>query len=89
MIWNNAQDIASKYPDSRRAEYVAAAEKLRVPYWDWASEPELPQSMITTNITVNTPKGSQKIPNPLYSYTLNPSPEAGFPSNNKVGISSA
>ena len=79
-----AQDIASKYPESQRGEYVGAAEKLRIPYWDWASNPELPESVVTKDITINTPEGSKTVPNPLFSYELKPSPDAGFPSNAEV-----
>ncbi|KAL1969229.1 hypothetical protein VTN77DRAFT_483 [Rasamsonia byssochlamydoides] len=74
IVWNYAQDIASSYPDDTRDTYVAAATTLRVPYWDWASDPLMPDALVTPQITINTPSGQQQIDNPLYAYKFHPLP---------------
>ncbi|DAA75792.1 TPA_exp: Tyrosinase [Trichophyton benhamiae CBS 112371] len=79
MIWTHAQKIAASYPEKDRAKYVTAAKTLRIPYWDWASNPDIPRSMTTAKINVNTPTGMQSIDNPLYQYKFDPSVQKGFP----------
>lgn len=79
MIWKHAQRIAKDYPEKTRAKYVKAAETLRIPYWDWASKPELPRSLTMRKINVNTAAGVKNIDNPLFRYELDPSVEKGFP----------
>ncbi|KAM5453958.1 putative tyrosinase [Microsporum audouinii] len=79
MIWTHAQKIAASYPQNVRAQYVTAAKTLRIPYWDWASNPEVPRSMTTSKININTPSGMQEIDNPLYQYKFDPSVQKGFP----------
>jgi tyrosinase len=86
MIWNYAQTIANSYPEEQRPTYIAAAETLRVPFWDWALDPKLPECMTSPVISINTPTGSQSITNPLYSYLFSPSPAKGFPANDPVSI---
>ncbi|KAK2880013.1 hypothetical protein FQN49_000648 [Arthroderma sp. PD_2] len=83
MIWTHAQKIAASYPQNVRAKYVEAAKTLRIPYWDWASNPEIPRSMTSPQINVNTPSGVKSIDNPLYQYKFDPSAEKGFPAGDK------
>ncbi|KAI1959289.1 hypothetical protein LOZ58_004560 [Ophidiomyces ophidiicola] len=78
QIWKNAQTIATRYPENVRRTYVDAAVNLRIPYWDWANNPELPQSMITPQIEINTPQGRRSVRNPQYSFVFNPTVEKGF-----------
>ncbi len=90
IVWNNAQQIAASYPDAQKARYQAAAQILRVPYWDWATHATstMPDVVSQPVITINTPKGSQSIVNPLYNYTFHPLPSApDFPSNEIVSRS--
>ncbi|CAP66750.1 uncharacterized protein PODANS_4_7510 [Podospora anserina S mat+] len=63
-----AVDIASRYPPDLLPEYMAAAESLRQPYWDWAMNPALPVAATRLNMTVQAPEGRRVIPNPLYTY---------------------
>ncbi|EEP82835.1 predicted protein [Uncinocarpus reesii 1704] len=84
QISKYALEIAQQYPASTRSQYIAAAENLRIPYWDWASNPVLPSSLINTQIQITTPQGRQSITNPLYSYTINPTTGKGFPSNDPL-----
>lgn len=62
--------LLEKYPLSQREDYTPAASTLRVPYWDWAAAPALPEVVTTRSITVNTPDGSHGTDNPLFNYTF-------------------
>ena len=85
MLWSNAQTIARKYPLSQREDYIAAASTLRVPYWDWAATPALPEVVTTRSITVNTPDGFHEMDNPLFNYTFQTDAAGnGFPSGDPV-----
>jgi tyrosinase len=85
VLWSNAQTIAQTYPLSQQADYVAAATTLRVPYWDWAATPALPNVVTTKSITINTPDGFQEVDNPLYNYTFQTDAAGnGFPSGDPV-----
>lgn len=85
LLWNHAQEIASTYPDPRRAEYQAAAQVLRMPYWDWSIDPTMPDIVNQAVININAPDGTQSIVNPLYNYTFHPQPSAAdFPRDEKV-----
>ena len=72
IISGHAKDIAATYPTSNRATYQAAANDLRIPYWDWASDAQIPTSLTATSLTITTPSGSQSVTNPLRRYNFNP-----------------
>ncbi|KAG9244100.1 hypothetical protein BJ878DRAFT_86007 [Calycina marina] len=63
-----AQKIAIMYPSVSRAPYVDAAQNLRMPYWDWASDPRMPDFLNTAQVIITTPTGVQNVNNPLASY---------------------
>jgi len=87
VLWSNAQTIARKYPLSQREDYIAAASTLRVPYWDWAATPALPEVVTTRSITVNTPDGFYEMDNPLFNYTFQTDAAGnGFPSGDPVSL---
>ncbi|KAG8808043.1 hypothetical protein FRC17_004155, partial [Serendipita sp. 399] len=66
-------DVANEYPAATKARYVAAAQRFRIPYWDWAANADLPDFIsLQREVTVNSPTGSKTFPNPLYSYTFHP-----------------
>ncbi|KAL1847794.1 hypothetical protein Daus18300_013836 [Diaporthe australafricana] len=75
IIFAYALDIAAKAPGSVADEYMKALQEVRLPYWDWASDPHLPAVTMTPDITLTVPG---KLPgakeslhlahNPLYSY---------------------
>ncbi|KAI1416556.1 Di-copper centre-containing protein [Hypoxylon sp. FL1857] len=68
-LGSEVQRIASEYGGHQNASaYRDAAQVFRLPYWDWASNPELPHSCAQENITINGPRGSVTLHNPLYSY---------------------
>ncbi|KAK0657626.1 hypothetical protein B0T16DRAFT_434124 [Cercophora newfieldiana] len=71
--------IANTWPEGEeRDRYTAAARRFRIPYWDWAITPPSGQSVLPLSVggsayvNVNGPVGSQRISNPLYSYTFKP-----------------
>ncbi|KAK2609426.1 hypothetical protein N8I77_002923 [Diaporthe amygdali] len=75
IIFAYALDIAAKAPGSVGDEYMAALSDVRLPYWDWASDPHLPAVTMSPDITLTVPgtkpgtKESLHLPhNPLYSY---------------------
>lgn len=58
---------------------MAAAQTLRQPYWDWASDPTLPPAVYAVNVTVRAPCGILEIPNPLRGYQFKrPAVESSF-----------
>ena len=81
IIWSGALQIANTYPTSLRSRYQAAAQNLRIPYWDWASNSSMPDLVNQPMISVNTPSGILNINNPLLMYSFHPQPSASdFPS---------
>ncbi|EED13327.1 tyrosinase [Talaromyces stipitatus ATCC 10500] len=73
-IWQFAQSIANAYPEDQRQTYIDAADTLRIPYWDWAVNPNMPESLVYQSIVINTPNGQRTMDNPLYSYKFHPLP---------------
>lgn len=67
-----AKNIANQYPAGTKATMVAAANKLRLPYWDWAARPAsgntLPAAITNAQVTVNGPNGSKTLKNPLHHH---------------------
>lgn len=87
ILWEHAQDIASDYPDEQRDQHLKAALTLRVPYWDWAIYPDLPNVTTQPEISINTPSGRQTIDNPLYSYVFQANATGnGFPATEPVQL---
>ncbi|PWW73062.1 tyrosinase [Tuber magnatum] len=75
-IVEEALTIAKSFSIKYRAEYEEAALKIRIPYWDWATDSDVPQSIRfpKTDITLpqvgsDAPPVTQRdVPNPMYSY---------------------
>ena len=85
ILWSNAQDIATQFPDDQKDEYVAAAVTLRVPYWDWSTSATMPAVVNEPEIDINTPDGYHSVVNPLYNYTFHPQPSPqDFPRDDVV-----
>jgi hypothetical protein len=73
----HATDAANEFSGSDRDRYLAAAQNLRIPYWDWArpvtdGQHVVPDSLSSSAISVNVPSGQVTIANPLYSYRFHP-----------------
>ncbi|KAF2840525.1 Di-copper centre-containing protein [Patellaria atrata CBS 101060] len=88
VLQQKAKEIANALPaGTNKDKYVAAANELRLPYWDWAIDPAggtvMPASMSTKTISVTYPNGTTAtIQNPLYTYNFNPLRAADFPDPN-------
>jgi tyrosinase len=67
-LWTIAQTIAPAYPESNRDQYVQAAQTLRIPYWDWSTDANVPAVASTPWLQVNTPVGQRTVANPLFTY---------------------
>lgn len=72
-LYEEAVSIAKRFTGPDASKYQAAAEEVRLPYWDWASDDtdsRLPKAVAEPSIAVVKPgsAGPTTIPNPLYSY---------------------
>ncbi|PHH81033.1 hypothetical protein CDD80_4337 [Ophiocordyceps camponoti-rufipedis] len=64
-----ARQIASAYPQEIRDQWLQAAETLRSPYWDWASDSNVPPATTWATVRVTGNQGLPiDIPNPLMPY---------------------
>ncbi|KAG8960489.1 hypothetical protein FRC00_000213 [Tulasnella sp. 408] len=73
ILQQHAVKIAKTYTEDTAA-WIEAAEQLRMPYWDWASNPVPPAEVISMDyVTITTADGQEtSVPNPLLSYRFNP-----------------
>lgn len=84
ILWREAGVIARQFTGAQRTRYVAAANRVRLPYWDWASpgtRSRIPSVLKQSQITVVKPGvGSRTIRNPLFNYRFlrGPPPGSGF-----------
>jgi len=80
VLQQHALDIAKQYQHDRD-RWLAQAQSLRMPYWDWATNSVPPPEVISLkNVNIITPDGrTTSVPNPLYQYTFNPVDQS-FPS---------
>ncbi|PVH98840.1 Di-copper centre-containing protein [Periconia macrospinosa] len=73
-----AKNIANQFPSGVKAKYQEAANKLRIPTWDWAKavgleEPVYPTAISNVQVQVTFPNGTAAtIDNPLYNYDFHP-----------------
>jgi tyrosinase len=77
IIASHAQDVAKGYSGPLSSVYQAAADNLRLPYWDWASIPQMPDVVSEETITITTANGDRVVDNPLFAYKFNPSQNLG------------
>jgi tyrosinase len=83
LHWHIVQ-VVNEFPSgAQRQRYAQAALKWRWPYWDWAAEPPAgqgvyPASVQMPTVTVTAPNGTQRIPNPLYSYQFHNATQQDF-----------
>ena len=71
VMQQHALDIAKTYSDP---SWSTAAQNLRAPYWDWATNIIPPDEVISQeSVSIITPDGNTTdVPNPLFQYTFNP-----------------
>ena len=85
VLYQETQLIASLYDENRGPRMQEVARRFRLPYWDWASNPEvsdghvLPVSLGQATVEVDGPNGVQRIANPLFAYIFHPLIERDFP----------
>ena len=72
ILWNYVQETAAQYPAAQIEEYRRVAITFRIPYWDWSVNSTMPDVVTSEQLTINTPQGTQTIPNPLSAYHFNP-----------------
>ncbi|POS71536.1 hypothetical protein DHEL01_v210068, partial [Diaporthe helianthi] len=65
---SHAIKISEKYKGENASAYRAAAESLRVAYWDWAANASIPEIITHERTKVNGPTGPMTVRNPLHSY---------------------
>ncbi|KAI1778041.1 hypothetical protein F4818DRAFT_438218 [Hypoxylon cercidicola] len=70
IISDCAVKLAKKYDEDVRPAYEDAASVLRIPYWDWAAKPWLPDIVAAPFRIVRTPKGPVNMTNPLHHFTF-------------------
>ncbi|KAG8423585.1 hypothetical protein J3458_000472 [Metarhizium acridum] len=72
LLVEHAVGIASQYPARYRGQYMAAANNLRSPYWDWSADSNVPPCTVPERVSVNIPNGQNlrriEIRNPLSTY---------------------
>jgi tyrosinase len=71
LLQQNALNIAQQYPDPA---WITAAQNIRAPYWDWATDIIPPPEVISLeSVNIITPDGNTTaVPNTLLQYTFNP-----------------
>ncbi|KAK6498322.1 hypothetical protein TWF481_010913 [Arthrobotrys musiformis] len=72
-LWSNAaavvEEIRQAGQTSLYNRYNAVLPAIRLPYWDWAADASVPREVgEMPTIQVETARGMQTIPNPLYTY---------------------
>lgn len=86
---NNAIIVAQQYSGADYDRYMAAAESLRIPFWDWAELPAdgenpFPQMFTDEQVFVNSPNGPMNITNPLNGYSFKSGEEHEFIGGDKT-----
>jgi tyrosinase len=81
VLAKHVQTIAKGY---NSATYQRAADRFRIPYWDWAAPPyKMPDWFSSSTIRINKPSGAVDVTNPLASYRYQRFPyiSSTFPSS--------
>ncbi|KAK2759562.1 hypothetical protein FQN54_003041 [Arachnomyces sp. PD_36] len=71
ILWQEAGVIARQFTGAQRTKYINAANRVRLPYWDWSSagsQSRIPPVLKQSTITVVKPAGTRTIHNPLFNY---------------------
>lgn len=54
-----------------------------MPYWDWASTPQMPASVTSPTLRITGPSGPLTVANPLFNYTFHPLSTTDFPPSSR------
>ncbi|CAK7264897.1 hypothetical protein SEPCBS57363_001313 [Sporothrix epigloea] len=68
ILAGHVRKAAKQYPYETIATYTAAAQTFRIPFWDWAQDATLPDAVISSTISYNSPSGPATMRNPLFTY---------------------
>ncbi|KAF3218113.1 hypothetical protein TWF106_007708 [Orbilia oligospora] len=81
ILGNIMRNLANRYPAGEvRERYQRAANRFRLPYWDWASNARVPDLIGSqATVRVQKPQGSVIIANPMISYVFHPFSSTFFP----------
>jgi hypothetical protein len=73
LLQQHAIAIAKTYKTDQQ-KWLAAAQNLRAPYWDWATKSVPPREVYALQtVNIITPDGkTTAVTNPLYQYNFNP-----------------
>ncbi|KGQ04482.1 Tyrosinase [Beauveria bassiana D1-5] len=69
---SHARKIAVQYPEEHRSKYIEAADTLRSPFWDWATDRAVPQATVPQTLTINVSEDGRLeariVENSLYTF---------------------
>ncbi|KAF2179278.1 Di-copper centre-containing protein [Zopfia rhizophila CBS 207.26] len=89
VLHDLATEIVNEFPEGdTKKRYQECAKRLRLPYWDWAIDPQndegvMPASLRRPTASVTFPNGtSGEIRNPLEAYVFHPLNPEDFPLEN-------
>jgi hypothetical protein len=73
VLQQHALDVAKTYRSDQQL-WLNAAQNLRAPFWDWATNSVPPPEVVSLQtVNITTPDGkTSSVPNPLLQYTFNP-----------------
>ncbi|KAI6838910.1 hypothetical protein KC343_g96 [Hortaea werneckii] len=85
----NAMSVAKQFTGDERGRYVRAAQRLRLPSWDWAKLPletadSFPRVLTDEEVLVGTRSGRANITNSLKSYVFRPNEDHSFMNANET-----
>ncbi|APA06690.1 hypothetical protein sscle_02g014600 [Sclerotinia sclerotiorum 1980 UF-70] len=89
VLASYAQKIAKTYISTLYPSYQAAADNLRIPYWDWGSTPNMPSVVNVATVSIVTPSGATTyVNNPLFRYNFQNKPlnQQQFPPGDSDGM---
>ena len=63
--------IVPQFSPSERKVWHDAADTWRLPFWDWAANPKVPNLAMSEEVTVTAPPGvTVRMENPLYKFRM-------------------
>ncbi|KAK2004991.1 Di-copper centre-containing protein [Colletotrichum falcatum] len=72
VLVHQAKRLALSYPEPHKQRYMEAAERLRIAYWDWAADHNVPPATAMPTVVINKPVAGTVQPtvvrNPLYGF---------------------
>lgn len=65
------KEIIPQFPSSERQVWQEAANSWRLPFWDWAANPKVPNLAVSDEVTVTAPPGvTIRMDNPPYKFQM-------------------